>query len=247
MLRIAVCDDNNKELESINWLIIEYINQHPENDISVVYFQSAYNLIDSICNQNSRFDIYLLDIIMPNINGIKIGEFIRNRDDTSLIIYITSSPDFAIQSYSVQAFYYLMKPFTKKELFSILDKALKKIDAEISQVLLVKTKSGISPVKFHNLMYAESKAHCFFYHLSDGEIVKSVTLRESFHTVVSPLLNDSRFIKISVSFVVNMGYVKAVNGSSFLMADDIELSISRSIYTEVKKQYIDFLLQRGRL
>lgn len=245
MLRIAICDDNQEELEGTYQMVTEYIKQNPEKDASIYCFNSAYDLVEYI-ESSEEFSIYLLDIIMPVMDGISIGELIRERDHGSIIIYLTTSPDYAVSSYSVQAYYYILKPFKKEELYPVLEGAMHKLEKEISKSQLVKTAGGVQAVRFHTILYAECRAHSILYHLSEGRTVRSVTLREPFDLIVGPLLRDHRFMKISASYLINMNYVESINGNKFLMTDGTCLPCSRSMISSCKKRYINFLLEAGK-
>lgn len=65
--------------------------------------------MDSI-DTYETFHIYILDIIMPDINGVQVGAALREQGDDGLIIYLTSSPDFALESCNTDALHYLLKP-----------------------------------------------------------------------------------------------------------------------------------------
>lgn len=244
MLRIAVCDDQTQELENNCALLAAFAATKPQMDISIRSFSSAYELLDSL-DMVVGFHIYLLDIVMPEMNGIDIGMKIREKDDNAIIIYLTSSPDYAIKSYKVYAFQYLMKPVGKDDLFAALEKALTKIDIQTAMSIAVKTKDGVTSVFHHRIVTVEYVSHSLFFRLSDYSVMKSVISREPFDTTVNELLKDPRFIRPHVSFVVNMSFIRSIAGSAFILADGSLVSISRSSYAEAKKSYIDFLLKGG--
>ncbi|MEI6101240.1 MAG: response regulator, partial [Eubacteriales bacterium] len=90
MIRIAVCDDTVSELETIHELVMGFIKENPESDFSVQCFQSASELLAAI-DDGCIYHIFLLDIVMPAINGIDAGELIREKDEVAIIIYLSSS------------------------------------------------------------------------------------------------------------------------------------------------------------
>ena len=155
MIQIAVCDDDTKELDETAALLEAYASQRPELGLSLRRFQSSYDLLDC-CQYRSAFDIYLLDIIMPLTDGIELGQSIHNRSEDALIIYVTNSEDFAVKSYRVNAFDYLLKPLEKSQLFGCLDRAVSKIEKETFPAVPVKTQDGIFTLHMRNVMYVES-------------------------------------------------------------------------------------------
>lgn len=74
--------------------------------------------------RSGSFDLYLLDIVMPEQNGIEVGLSIRKLDGLGLIVYLTTSPDYAVDSYLTNAFHYLLKPVRWEQMVSVLDRAM---------------------------------------------------------------------------------------------------------------------------
>jgi DNA-binding LytR/AlgR family response regulator len=244
MIQIAICDDNALELKNTNDIVQDFAKAAPGTDISVRTFTSAFELVDYI-SARGGFHIYLLDILMPNINGIKVGESIREKDDLAVIIYLTSSADYALKSFGVYAFQYLLKPVSASQLHGVLNKAFLKIDQEKQNVISLKTKDGISVIRYHQIISVEYSNHCLRFYLSDGTTAVSVCLREPFETTANELQKDRRFVRPHVSFVINMRYVRTITSKGFSMTNGSFIAISRKNYTEIKKKYIDFLLSQG--
>ena len=242
MFKIAICDDNVQELESTYNMVLEFAAQKTETGFNVRRFQSSYDLMDCL-HLTSGFHLYILDIIMPVMNGIDVGERIREKDENAIIIYLTSSPDYAVKSFRVFPFQYLMKPVVKSELFTAIEKTLAKMDLEAEKSLPVKTKDGITAIRYHQITYVEYSNHCLKFHLSDGSVVTSVSSREPFDTTANQLLKDDCFLRPHISFVVNLNYVRTITGKDFIMYSSTVLAISRNNYTDIKKRYIDFLLK----
>lgn len=245
MLELAICDDDIEILEHTKHLVNAYLRGRPELDGSVRCFQSAYDLVDCIKNRGG-FDAYLLDILMPYMSGIDLGMAIREIGDQAPIIYLTSSKDYAVDSYQVSTFYYILKPATEEKISHVLDKLFEKLAANPEKPIPVRTSDGIAPVFPSKLLYVKVRSHILYYHLADGHVVESITTRESFDDVVAPLLEDSRFLKINYNHVINMSYVKALTGPQFLMEDEALLAISRKLSTSAKRAFMEYILERGR-
>ena len=106
-MKIAVCDDDNKELD----IIKNYLNIYQTDNntsFTVKYFNSSVELASTAGFE--KFDIYFLDIIMPVMDGLALAREIRTFDKSAPIIFLTSSKEFAVDSYTVKAFNYLVKP-----------------------------------------------------------------------------------------------------------------------------------------
>lgn len=236
-MKIKILDDTIEDLKRVEKIVEEYIVLHPELEMQT--FSDARELLNS-ANSRESYNIYLLDIIMPFHNGIDIAKEIRNIEKTAIIIYVTSSPDFALDSYSVSAFHYLLKPVDKQKLLQILEAAVSRIEEEVHLFFLLKTKEGIIKLAYNELEYVEYKGHRIYCYQRNGESVESVTLRESFKTLVAPLLQDSRFIQPHVSYLVNAKYVEKLDNKKLLMEGGAQIPISRSLYAETKIKYMNY-------
>lgn len=243
MLQIAICDDEIKELEHTYGMLERYREQNPELDIALRKFASSYDLLEAI-NARGRFDIYLLDILMPNVNGIEAGAAIRQKDGAAVLIYLTSSPDYALASYQVEAQGYLLKPFSEQALFQCLKRAVERLDAEDAKRLRVHTEHGIEAIPFCRLAYMETYNRRLYCHLTDGTTVESMTMRGRFEEIIQPLCGDGRFVQTAAAFIVNMQHVRSVVTKGFVMMDGAEVPISRT-FAGARKIYLNYLLERG--
>lgn len=109
-MQIALCDDEETCHEKIKKLITQYKQINSDRTLSLSSFSSGKELINHV-DEYGGFDLYILDCIMPEMNGIELGTALRMRDDTGILLYLTTSPDFALDSYRVDAFDYL-SPWT---------------------------------------------------------------------------------------------------------------------------------------
>ena len=110
MIRLAVCDDDVNTLESVGRMAREYGGLNPQWGISVYQFRSAYDLLGRNEDREPGFHIYLMDILMPGVNGIEAAQRIRKMDEEAVIIFMTTSEEFAIESFKATPLSYLVKP-----------------------------------------------------------------------------------------------------------------------------------------
>ncbi|MBQ4630124.1 MAG: response regulator, partial [Clostridia bacterium] len=105
-MKIAVCDDDMICRSQIISLLNEYIKQNPGRNIIVSEFANAENLLDAI-SKGCEFDAFILDVVMPGMNGIELGVELRRQGVKGKIIYLTSNDEFAIDSYKAKATNYI--------------------------------------------------------------------------------------------------------------------------------------------
>ena len=243
MLQLAICDDQIEELNEVAKLLAEYARLHPETPFELRLFQSGHELLECIHTQGG-FPLYLLVVMMPEPDGLALGAAIRERDADAVIIYLTVSPDYALESYDVQASGYLLKPLERTALFAQLDRVLDKMIQEQSQVLTVKTRECVSLIRPCELRYVEGTNHTTIFYLSKERIV-TASRRGSLEEAVAPLLEDERFLWVGTSFLVNMLYVESIRQDCFIMREGGKILIPRLKRRDVQKQFLEFILKRG--
>ncbi len=244
MLKIAICDDDVSELDKAYFIVSNYWGNRPDIEAAVYKFLSPYELFETI-EREGRFQLYLLDILMPQINGIDAGTKIRHDDENAVLVYLTSSPDYALDSYKLYAFQYLLKPINKQELHKVLDKVTEKLVRQLASTLPIKTKNGIVSIPLTQIIYVEYNEHRLSFCLTNGNHVTSLTIRESFDDFAGNLMQDECFAHPHASFLVNLRHVRTLTAKDMLMVNQVHIPVSRKKYAEIKKQYIDFVLKGG--
>lgn len=245
MIRIAVCDDNKLDLEIVNYMMAEYIRCRNSLEFEITAFSGAFQLMDYIekADSDDKFDIYLLDMIMPVLKGIDLGKEIRTHDSSCHIVFITSADEYATASYDITASGYIMKPVTREKLFQILDGIISRISSEPDEsenCITIKTKDGIRHIKLHTIMYAEYNSHTIKFHIFGGETADTVTGSLTMSKLAEMINSDRRFIMPHRAFIVNMRYVASMNGQNFVMQNNDTVPVSRTSLKETRKKYIEF-------
>ena len=238
MLKVAICDDDAAEVKKIEDFVRAY-----NGDFDITVYTSSKKLEQAI-EDGIAFDLYLLDVVMPKPDGIELARLIRGIDETAAIIYLTSHDGHALDAFSVRASQYLTKPVCRKTLYRELDAALTVVKKRKANTFLLKTKDGWQTIPFHRLVYCELEGRALCCVTADGEQHRGVTLREPFEKAVSTLLTNGSFICPHVSFVVNMDYVKSIQGNFFMMKIGGTVPITRRSAGEIKEKYLQYFFQR---
>lgn len=241
-MRIALCDDQPEQLSTLYAMVQEFFAAPGMPDTQIKTFSSSVALENYILMKGG-FTLYLLDIMMPEINGIELGMRIRENDTSACIIYLTSSPDYALESYRARALQYLLKPVARERLFEVLGEAMRYFERMREICLTVKTKTGIVRLPYRDLIYAELVDRTVHYRMLDGKTVIGMTLRASFREAMDPLLEDSRFVLTCASFAVNLQYVQSVERAELLMTNGTRIPLARAQQTEVKQHWLDYWLE----
>lgn len=236
-MKIAICDDDKQELIYITRLLDEYSNCGLREDkIEVQEFGSGMELLHEI-EKGKHYDVFLLDIIMPIISGMDLATEIRSTDKVAKIIFLTSTSEFAVASYAIDAFNYLLKPLQKDKLFSVLEKAYNDICIDRKKYIVVKTQTALSKVFFHQLVYAEVRGRIVYFNQKNGVTLESYS---TISQVEAALLIDKSFIKPHRSFIVNLDYIKNLSQDGITTTLGQFIPVSRNAFKEVKQAYMNF-------
>lgn len=236
MIKIAICDDNEIQTDLLEEIILDYISLRGL-DASIKKFYDGMELIKSVKN-DGNYDIYILDMIMPKVNGLEVASTLRMLKDDGKIIFLTSTVEYAVSSYDVRAFYYMLKPLDVNKLQTVLDEALadkRNNSEEIS--IYIKADAGEFRVSSNDVMFVELVNRCPVYHLKDGQQIKSKLIRGSFKEEVLALSENEDFSFCGIGLLVNMHYLNAIDSDSILLSDGTMLFPSKSGISDLKKVF----------
>lgn len=240
VLKIALCDDDAKNRDVTHNLLEKYAK-----DRGLVFKIHCYSTGDELLHgvmEHGCYDLYILDIIMPKLNGIDAGLKLRRLDANGIILYLTSSRDFALESYEVHAYYYLLKPLVPDKLFSLMNEIVSLLEKKHSETIRIKTADGSILVTFDQILYAELSGRAVCYELADKNSIKSMTFSGSFKDVVEPLLADNRFFLCGASFLVNLYYIKMVDKAGALFTTGKYLELPKSACAKLRLAWSDYWL-----
>lgn len=233
-MRIAVCDDDPQELLRVTTLLSSYCSEWQER-LTHTAFQSATELLATM--PETEYDLLLLDVLMPGIGGIQAAQEIRTYNDTVQIVFLTSTPEFAVESYQVKALNYLLKPATAEQLFPILDRLMDE-RRQPEAAVHIKTKSRVFRLPYRRIEYIEVMAKTLYFHMTDGsreEIAGSLSDYEA------ALLAQPGFVKVHRSYLVNLRWVCEVCKWELTTVSGCHVPVSRPAYPQVRQAYMEQL------
>ncbi len=232
IMNIAICDDDNQSSGMLNILLKEYASRKNITDLSVSIYTDGNDLLDAI-QEDKCFDICILDILMPTVSGIELGTKLREKAYNGVIIYLTSSKDFALDSYKVKAFNYILKPVIPDELYSTLDDAITTLSTKVDKTVIVKTKEGNVRISSNNILYVELCKRILIYHLDNGSTLESLYLRVPFTEATKDLLANKNFLQCGAGKVINLSQVTMVSNEEIIFKDTYKVYFSKKICNEI--------------
>ena len=234
---IALCDDQTEQLDLLTQLLERWQLQR-HGVLRCKNYRSASEMLDDA--QREHFDLYLLDVMMPGVDGLEAAREIRGFDDAAEIVFLTSSPGFAYESYGVRAMDYLLKPVREELLFAVLDKLALR-ERRPLEGLTMKSGGTLVRVLFSQLEYVEVSGRHLYFNLTDGETREVAGTLKEFE---EQLLERPEFMRIHRAYIVNMYQVKELSAAGVITFSGKNLPVSRLLYPQLQKDYVRLLFDR---
>ena len=235
MIHIAICDDSKQERNNPHYYKKELKFKNLKLDLSN---RKAYIEDNELKLQGKQFDITILDILMPGENGIEIARNIRASGTDTEIIFLTSSPEYAVDSYEVKAQNYLLKPVTEEKFFASIDSILAELDEkDTASFIIYTTEKQYSRIRVSSLVYGEVTHRTITLHLADQTMISAVMTFTEFQDILKAYPD---FIYPHRSYAVNMHYIQYVTKSDIILTDGQKIPLSRNNYTKISEQFLNF-------
>ena len=241
-MKITLCDDTKSDLIAITNILESYAKKN-NFPIEIESNSDPVSLLNKVKMKPEEYKIFFLDIVMGEYNGVDLAAIIKRYCPDEVIVFTTTSKEFAIDAFGVRAFDYLLKPLNKKKVFECIENIVKEMKISLQTAFQIKTKDhSIITVDIKDISYIESLNRRIVFHKKDGDTIDTTSLRSKFIESIPFDYKQLNFINCHASFIVNMNYIKAINEKAFVLKDETIIPISKTSYQEVKKAYIKFLL-----
>lgn len=229
MLRIAICDDElifANELAKYIYQLEKSVCENLEVDI--------YNDGQSLCSGLSKgkeYDLVFLDIMMPEVDGIDVGTFIRKEilNNFTQIVYVSSDKTYAMELFKVRPMDFLIKPITMENVESVINTAMEIVNGN-KKVLTYSIRGESYRTPIRDICYIISRSRKLIVHTNRAEF--------EFYGKIDDIevqLKNCQFVRISKSCLVNFMYIKSIRAERVTMINGEELSVSRDRKDELRK------------
>lgn len=233
MIEIAICDDSKNTVEQLAEIVDSYARKNGV-EISIDVFYDGADLV----NKGNEYDLYMLDIDMPVLDGIETAKEIRKNDIDCKIIYITNHSNFMQQAFSVRAYGYIVKPFDvsviEKELTDFFNTCSRK---KIKHQIVFNEKQADIALHIEDIYYFEVIGkNTLTVSLGD----RTVTVHSSLNDVCERVKKYA-FAKPHQSFLVNLEYVYMIDGLDILMKNGERLCVAQKRVLEFRKLLCNYV------
>ena len=224
MIRIGIAEDDQFYIEQIQSYLNQYMKETGET-FSVRVFRDGLQLV---FDYKPEFDILLLDVQMPKMDGITAAKRIRKVDREVAILFITNMAQYAINGYEVRARSYILKPINYYGFYLELQEAIASLKRRDVKSLLLTTEDGMVKVPVGKVLYVENQKHDLYIHTVDQVIRMRSAMKD-----MEERLAGCFFARSSVSYLVNLAHVSGISGDMVLIEGE-KLPISR----QKRKEFI---------
>ena len=239
----ALCDDEPAELNKAEKILNDYEQEHPEVDFIIERFESADELLYRIEDKKYAPDLIFMDIYMPGPGGVsdslgmEAAKKLRDMRSRAKLVFLTTSREFALEAFDVEAYQYLLKPISQERLFSALDRFLESEEEERKRYILLKREGRFVKVAVNDIIYCEAqgKTQCLHY-VDGGECRQRMTLMELYELLSS----YQEFVKIGAAFIVNLEYVDSLSAQDICLTDGRKIYLPRGAYKGLREQYFNY-------
>ena len=217
MIRVAIVEDDRNHAESLH-LFLKRFGKERNQEFSVDFFDNG---MDFVSDYNGSYEIVLMDIEMPHMNGMDCAFRLRRVDRNVIIVFVTSMVQYAVKGYEVGAMGFVVKPIEYFSFTILMDKILEKIETESAKELFIRSGDHARRLSSRDIYYIEVMDHYLIYHTVNGDFRETGKL-----TDVELQLGDSDFFRCGKSYLVNLRYVREVGDNEVTVGND-KLLISR--------------------
>lgn len=241
-LRIAVCDDDQAALSIIASSLKEVFASHGVEAV-ISLFSSAVELSRVIPTR--RYDLLLLDIDMPGLDGIEFARRLREQRDKVDIMYISNREDRVFDSLRVSPVGFIRKSRFLEDMSDVVGTYLAaRRDRSNQSVVVLKNHDAVYPVQVEKIVYIEGQRKRQLVHVEGHKdpIVLNRTMTE-----LEGELSGEGLIRIHKGFLVNYRFIQVIEGGDVLLTTGERLPISRRKEREAKDRLLELVQANERM
>lgn len=219
MFRIAICDDNKYDIKTISSALDVLREEGVE--LETVAFTDGFDLIKNFEN-GTRYHLLILDMVMDSINGIETAKRIREYDVSMPILIVTSTREFALEGYLVNAWRYITKPLDTERFLDEIKIILDTVSKRDETYFVIDSSKGLIKLKLDDILYFDSNLHTITAHTAKEQY--------PFRGKLSQIEEDytgKNFFRIHKSYLVNLRHIKKISKLCVTLINDEVIDVSK--------------------
>ena len=230
-MNIVLCDDSAEDLAFLTELTGLWGKQN-----GYVLQMETYSSAEAFLfryEEDKTCDILLLDVEMPGKSGVELAKEIRKTNEAMQIVFVTGYSDYIAEGYEVSALHYLMKPVNKEKFFSVLDRAVSKLESREKSLLLECVGETVR-VPLYEIRYMDVRQNYVTVHAYED-----YTVKKTLGAMEKEL--DNRFFRAGRSLILNLGFIRRVSKTDVYLEDGTVLQLPRGVYDSLNRAIIERL------
>jgi len=228
MIKIAICDDVVEDSKLVYSILDDWMNRN-QKYCEKQFFSSSRALLYEI-EDGTEFDVLLLDIEMPDLDGIRLTERIKYFLPDALIIFITSHEKYVYESFKVQPFRFIPKKYQARMLPSALRDVVEIFEKCEGKYLYIENQEGMERISVRSITYIWHHEKYAYIERTNGKRAK---VRKTLKQVYEELPQED-FVWIDRGCICNLMQISKIDKGDVLLTDGTRHAISRERLTEVK-------------
>ena len=235
MLNIAICDDDALILSKVEELVGVFFRTHCI-EMKMQSYQLSENLTYDL-QDGLYYDLFLLDIEMPGIDGRELAKSIHNNMPAAKVIFITSHLEYAVEAYEFSIFRYIPKTAIEEKLSAALNDFYKLYRLERNEFYTIQVKNYVEQLSYRDILYILKEGKYAVFHLANG---RTNSVRKTLAQVFKEI-NKDYFYFADRGCIVNLANVIGMNENGILFSDNQRLAISKASIADFKAILLRFL------
>lgn len=220
MIHIAIVEDEEVEHKRIRECL-NFVERREKIHFQISDFYSAASFL---CDYRPVYDIILMDIDMPEMNGIEAAKKLRIIDQTVILLFVTNMAQYALNGYEVDALDFIIKPVEKYHFALKMSRAVSRTSRRTEREIIIEEDGEVLSLSLPQIVYLEVIGHYVYWHTIEGRVVKEYSTMKKAENRV--LHTDGAFVKCNRCYFVNLRYVEAVKKDCVIIGKE-QLAISR--------------------
>ena len=235
---IAILEDDQRDLEHLRLLLDMYAEKSGLS-MTIKTFSASETFLRAF--SPGKYDLIFFDNYIGNGLGVDVARKVRLLDKAVDIVFVSMSTEFAISGFEVRALHYLIEPVAMNELEQVFERHKEKIVPAPSQetFIEVKTEYETAMLPASAIRYVEVVGKTCLIH-SDGKDTKTYMSLDK----LTEQLPTPTFLRTHKSYVVNVGFIKTMGKTSFLLKDGADIPIGRTYTVSCKREYMKYLVAK---
>lgn len=231
MISIALVEDEESSAKTLTELLARY-ERETETAFKIYRFTKAEDFLN---NYIPQYDIVMMDICLPGVDGMKAAQLLRKYDSNVVLLFTTTMAQFAVQGYRVNAADYFIKPVPYYALKMRLDSVTAMLKHKDSRIT-VPVAGGTMNLPTSEIYYIESKGHQILFHTKQGTLEsRGPTMRE-----LAQKLDEYGFAKCNSCYIVNLEHCRGFKGDCVFVSDS-ELRMSRGEKKSFQERFAEYM------